>query len=225
MARPRLGRLRRRPARPGSPDRDADRVRSRCAPAWTGAAGKSPPAPAPPRSAGPTCRSPRRGACASCVSSRPSSTPTGRPSPRPRSGSTSSTTGAGASGRERQLRAALEPPRLRLLTQFNALPDGVSSWSTCVRPCSTWPRRTRCRRSRGRPQIAARQLVRRGLPGAPPDPWDTPAAIIEKLIEYEAVHEISDWDEMKSRLGVDRRCYAYFHPRMPDEPLISSRSR
>ena len=50
--------------------------------------------------------------------------------------------------------------------------------------------------------------------------WDTPAAIIEKLIEYEAVHEISDWNEMKSRLGVDRRCYAYFHPRMPDEPLI-----
>ncbi len=50
--------------------------------------------------------------------------------------------------------------------------------------------------------------------------WETPAAVIEKLIEYEAVHEIRDWEDMKSRLASDRRCYAYFHPRMPEEPLI-----
>ena len=50
--------------------------------------------------------------------------------------------------------------------------------------------------------------------------WDTPAALLEKLIEYEAVHAIRSWDDLKNRLGDDRRCYAYFHPRMPDEPLI-----
>jgi len=50
--------------------------------------------------------------------------------------------------------------------------------------------------------------------------WETPATLLEKLIEYEAVHAIKSWDDLKNRLGDDRRCYAYFHPRMPDEPLI-----
>ncbi len=50
--------------------------------------------------------------------------------------------------------------------------------------------------------------------------WSTPASLLEKLIEYEAVHAIRSWDDLKNRLETDRRCYAYFHPRMPDEPLI-----
>lgn len=50
--------------------------------------------------------------------------------------------------------------------------------------------------------------------------WDTPASILEKLIEYESVHEIESWDDLKNRLDMDRRCYAFFHPGMPDEPLI-----
>ena len=50
--------------------------------------------------------------------------------------------------------------------------------------------------------------------------WKTPAAILEKLIEFEAVHAISSWEDMKNRLREDRRCYGFFHPRMPDEPLI-----
>ena len=51
--------------------------------------------------------------------------------------------------------------------------------------------------------------------------WEqSPAALLEKLIEYEAVHEIQSWDDLKNRLEPDRRCFAYFHPRMPDEPLI-----
>ncbi len=44
--------------------------------------------------------------------------------------------------------------------------------------------------------------------------------MLEKLIAYEAVHEIQSWDDLKNRLGADRRCYAFFHLRMPDEPLI-----
>jgi len=51
--------------------------------------------------------------------------------------------------------------------------------------------------------------------------WQTPAVILEKIIEYEAVHEISGWDELRRRLDPrDRRCYAFFHPSMVDEPLI-----
>lgn len=50
--------------------------------------------------------------------------------------------------------------------------------------------------------------------------WDSPAALLEKLIEYEAVHAIESWDDMRGRLGALRRCYAYLHPMMPGEPLI-----
>jgi len=50
--------------------------------------------------------------------------------------------------------------------------------------------------------------------------WDTPAAVLEKLIQYEAVHEIQGWDDLRRRLAEDRLCFAYFHPVMPDEPLI-----
>ncbi len=50
--------------------------------------------------------------------------------------------------------------------------------------------------------------------------WDSPAALIEKLIRYEAVHDIRSWQDAKNRLDEDRRCYSFFHPRMPGEPLI-----
>jgi malonyl-CoA decarboxylase len=51
--------------------------------------------------------------------------------------------------------------------------------------------------------------------------WETPAHILEKIIAYEAVHEINSWDELRSRLAPkDRRCFAFFHPAMQDEPII-----
>ncbi|MBL4907252.1 MAG: malonyl-CoA decarboxylase [Sneathiella sp.] len=50
--------------------------------------------------------------------------------------------------------------------------------------------------------------------------WRTPAVILEKLIEYEAVHEIDGWEDLRRRLDRDRRCFAFFHPALPDEPLI-----
>lgn len=51
--------------------------------------------------------------------------------------------------------------------------------------------------------------------------WSTPAAILEKIIRYEAVHPIHGWDDLRRRVDVpDRRCYAFFHPALPDEPLI-----
>ena len=51
--------------------------------------------------------------------------------------------------------------------------------------------------------------------------WSTPANVLEKIIRYEAVHEIRDWDELRRRIDrPDRRCYAFFHPALVDEPLI-----
>jgi malonyl-CoA decarboxylase len=51
--------------------------------------------------------------------------------------------------------------------------------------------------------------------------WSTPANILEKIIRYEAVHEIRDWDDLRRRIDpIDRRCYAFFHPALVDEPLI-----
>jgi malonyl-CoA decarboxylase len=50
--------------------------------------------------------------------------------------------------------------------------------------------------------------------------WRTPALILEKLIQYEAVHEIAGWRDLHRRLATDRRCFAFFHPALPEEPLI-----
>jgi malonyl-CoA decarboxylase len=51
--------------------------------------------------------------------------------------------------------------------------------------------------------------------------WDTPARILDKIVAYEAVHQINDWDDLRRRLyPPDRQCFAFFHPSMPDEPLI-----
>ncbi len=61
----------------------------------------------------------------------------------------------------------------------------------------------------------------RGFLMLKPMTWNSPAAVLEKIVAYEAVHAIQDWDELRRRLyPADRRCFAFFHPAMPDEPLI-----
>ncbi|MGB0799105.1 MAG: malonyl-CoA decarboxylase domain-containing protein [Planktomarina sp.] len=61
----------------------------------------------------------------------------------------------------------------------------------------------------------------RGFLVLQPITWKSPANILEKIIAYEAVHTIQDWDDLRRRLHPeDRRCYAFFHPRMPDDPII-----
>ncbi len=50
--------------------------------------------------------------------------------------------------------------------------------------------------------------------------WQTPAAVLEKLIAYEAVHEFQGWNDLRRRLAPDRRCFGFFHPALPGEPLI-----
>jgi len=120
------------------------------------------------------------------------------------------------------LKRALEAPRVKLLTQFNALPDGVK-FLVDMRAELLALRTTD-------PALAALEQELKFLLTTWFDvdflelrriTWDTAsAALLEKLIAYEAVHTINGWDDLKNRLDSDRRCFAYFHPRMPDEPLI-----
>jgi len=119
------------------------------------------------------------------------------------------------------LRRALEPPRLRLLTQFTSIPDG--------RKFLVDLRGFLLRIRKDDRLLAALEADLRGLLAAWFDigflelhriDWNSPAALLEKLVGYEAVHEIRSWRDLKNRLDSDRRCYAFFHPRMPGEPLI-----
>jgi len=50
--------------------------------------------------------------------------------------------------------------------------------------------------------------------------WNSPARLLDKIIEHEAVHQIDGWDDLRRRLEPDRRCFAFFHPALPGEPLI-----
>jgi malonyl-CoA decarboxylase len=120
-----------------------------------------------------------------------------------------------------RLRRALEAPRVRLLTQFTTIPDGVKFLVEM--------RAYLLEVEQGDPHLSALQSDLKGLLASWFDvgflelsriDWSSPAALLEKLAGYEAVHGIRSWRDMKDRLDSDRRCYAFFHPRMPTEPLI-----
>lgn len=119
------------------------------------------------------------------------------------------------------LRAAVETPRQDLFRRLNMAPDGTATIVE-LRRCllQVLPEH---------PELSAvdedlRHLLgswfNRGFLRLERIDWNTPAAILEKLIRYEAVHEIDGWDDLRGRLAADRRCFAFFHPAMPDEPLI-----
>ncbi len=122
----------------------------------------------------------------------------------------------------RQLRQALEAPRVRLLTQFNSLPEGVKFLVNMRAELLPLAQRD--------PALSQLQDDIRGLLATWFDvdflelrriTWDTASgALLEKLTAYEAVHPIESWDDLKNRLDFDRRYFAFFHPRMPNEPLI-----
>jgi malonyl-CoA decarboxylase len=120
-----------------------------------------------------------------------------------------------------ELRQALEPPRLKLLTQFTSIPDG--------RKFLVDMRAFLLKIRKDDRVLAALEADLRGLLSAWFDigfleltriDWNSSAALLEKLVDYEAVHAIRSWRDLKNRLDSDRRCYAFFHPRMPGEPLI-----
>ena len=122
---------------------------------------------------------------------------------------------------ERALRAALEPPRITLLRQFNALPEGVKF--LVDRRAELIDLGQRDPVLHGLEEDLKRLLANWfdiGFLELKRITWESPAALLEKLMAYEAVHEIRGWTDLKNRLEADRRCFAFFHPRMPDEPLI-----
>jgi malonyl-CoA decarboxylase len=119
------------------------------------------------------------------------------------------------------LRKRLASPRVQVLRQFNGLPDGVHLLVSMREDLLHW--------SRKHPELARLDADFYDLLASWFDigflemrriTWEAPAALLEKLIAYEAVHAITSWTDLRNRLDSDRRCYAFFHPRMPDEPLI-----
>jgi len=119
------------------------------------------------------------------------------------------------------LRTCLRPPHIRLLTQFNALPQGVQFLVDMRADL------IRCKRDDAALQALDDDLQRQlkswfdvGFLELRQITWQAPASLLEKLIQYEAVHPVTNWQDLKHRLADDRRCFAFFHPQMPDEPLI-----
>jgi malonyl-CoA decarboxylase len=119
------------------------------------------------------------------------------------------------------LARAADPPRQELLRRINMAPGGTgaliamrSEIASCLR---------------GEPELKLLDAdlkhlfaswFNRGFIELRRIDWQTPAAVLEKLIAYEAVHEIKGWDDLRRRLAPDRRCFAFFHPALPGEPLI-----
>jgi malonyl-CoA decarboxylase len=121
-----------------------------------------------------------------------------------------------------KLRMALVSPRVHLLTLFNALPEGVKFLVDMRGEMLEMKADRDAELSEVERDL--RHLLASwfdiGFLQLEQITWNSPAALLEKLIEYEAVHEITSWQDLKHRLSPDRRLFAFLHPNMPEEPLI-----
>ena len=122
---------------------------------------------------------------------------------------------------EIRLRKALYSDRTRLLQRFAVFPEGMRFLVDL--------RAELLPQLKAEPRLLALEAELETLFGTWFDvaflelrriSWDSPASLVEKLIQYEAVHDIKSWADVKNRLDSDRRCYSFFHARLPDEPLI-----
>jgi malonyl-CoA decarboxylase len=120
-----------------------------------------------------------------------------------------------------RLQRAVESPRQELFRRLNMAPGGVGVLLEM--------RRRLLLRVAEHPHWASietdlahlfRSWFNRGFLVLQRIDWRTSALVLEKLIQYEAVHEIQGWHDLRRRLQADRRCYAFFHPTLPDEPVI-----
>lgn len=117
---------------------------------------------------------------------------------------------------------ASEPPRQELIRRLNQVPGGTARLVGMRSDLLALLRDT--------PELAPldqdfqhlfASWFNRGFLVLRPINWETPAHLLEKIIAYEAVHAIDSWEALRARLKpADRRCFAFFHPAMPDEPLI-----
>lgn len=122
---------------------------------------------------------------------------------------------------EIELSKILVPPRVKLLRQFNTLPNGfkflidLRAELLPIRKDDPYLKKL---------DSDLKNILSSwfdiGLLDLKEITWQSPAALLEKLIEYEAVHEIRSWADLKNRLDSDRHCFAFFHNKIPDEPLI-----
>jgi malonyl-CoA decarboxylase len=120
-----------------------------------------------------------------------------------------------------QLQMAVESPRQELFRRLNTSPGGTAALVGL--------RRQFLPTLKDHPERAGidadfvhlfRSWFNRGFLVLRRIDWRTPALLLERLIQYEAVHQIQGWGDLRRRLESDRRCYAFFHPALPDEPLI-----
>jgi len=120
-----------------------------------------------------------------------------------------------------RLQAAAEPPRQELFRRLNMAPGGTAAL--------VHMRAMLLRGLEAKPHWRVidadllhllRSWFNRGFLRLERIDWRTSALVLEKLIEYEAVHAIAGWGDLRRRLEADRRCFAFFHPQLPDEPLI-----
>jgi malonyl-CoA decarboxylase len=114
-----------------------------------------------------------------------------------------------------------EPPRQELLRRINRAPGGTSSVIAMRRSLLT--------RLAKKPELQALEADLLHLLASWFNPgflqlqrvdWNSPAQLLEQIIHHEAVHQIDGWDDLRRRLQPDRRCFAFFHPQLPHEPLI-----
>jgi malonyl-CoA decarboxylase len=119
------------------------------------------------------------------------------------------------------LERAVEPPRQELLRRLNRTPGGTAAILRL--------RRALLKQLASRPALQVLEADLLHLLSSWFNPgflqmrrvdWNSPAKLLEKIILHEAVHEIDGWDDLRRRLQPDRRCFAFFHPQLPDEPLI-----
>jgi malonyl-CoA decarboxylase len=119
------------------------------------------------------------------------------------------------------LQRAVEPARQELFRRLNMAPGGTAALVEM--------RRLLLGGMKNRPQWRAiesdllhllRSWFNRGFLRLERIDWRTSAMVLEKIIQYEAVHAIEGWRDLRRRLEADRRCFGFFHPQLPDEPLI-----
>ena len=122
---------------------------------------------------------------------------------------------------EEELKIALQPTWRVLLGRFTSLPDGVKFLvdmrTEMLSLVKTYPE-IKILSNDLRSMLSAWFDI--GLLELVQINWGSPASLLEKLIAYESVHAIRSWSDLKNRLGPDRRCFGFFHPNMPHEPLI-----
>jgi malonyl-CoA decarboxylase len=120
-----------------------------------------------------------------------------------------------------QLQETVEPARQELFRRLNMAPGGTAALVEM--------RKALLKKISAKPQWRVidadlmhllRSWFNRGFLRLERIDWRTSAIVLEKLIQYEAVHAIQGWRDLRRRLESDRRCFAFFHPQLPDEPII-----